>query len=84
MVLTEAINTSPSTRLNLMLIDSDDLSIQRWANKYQIPQQLINNGQITINHGDQNYQALKINKKNTPLLLLAKNGSSSVVDLGRF
>lgn len=84
MVLIEAIENTPATRLNLMLIESDELSIQLWANKHQIPQYLVNKGQITINHGEQNYQALKLKKKTTPLLLLSKNGSSSIVDLGRF
>lgn len=84
MILTEAIENTPDTRLHLMLLDSDDLSIQLWANKHQIPQHLINSGRLTLNHGDLNYQSLKANKKTTPLLLLSKNGSSSVVDLGRF
>lgn len=84
MVLFEAIENTPASSLNLMLIDSDELSIQLWANKHQIPQYLVNSSRITINHGDQNYQALKINKKNTPLLLLSQNGSSNIVDLGRF
>lgn len=84
MILTEAIENTPDTRLHLMLLDSDDLSIQLWANKNQIPQHLINSGRLTLNHGDLNYQSLKANKKNTPLLLLSKNGSSSIVDLGRF
>jgi integrating conjugative element protein (TIGR03759 family) len=84
MVLTEAIQNTPDTRLHLMLIDSDDISIQLWANTYQIPQSLVHSGQITINHGEQNYQALKIIKKTTPLLVLSKNGSSHIVDLGKF
>jgi integrating conjugative element protein (TIGR03759 family) len=84
MTLTEAIESNPTTRLHLMLLDSDDLSIQLWANRHQIPQYLVNSGRLTINHGDQNYHALKISKKNTPLLLLSKNGQSNVVDLGRF
>lgn len=84
MILTEAVENTPDTRLHLMLLDSDDLSIQLWANKNQIPQHLINSGRLTLNHGDLNYQSLKANKKTTPLLLLSKNGSSSVVDLGRF
>lgn len=84
MTLTEAIESTPDTRLHLMLLESDDLTIQLWANKHQIPQYLVNSGRITINHGQQNYQALTVSKKTTPLLLLAKNGSSRVVDLGRF
>lgn len=84
MMLLEAIENTPTTRLNLMLLDSDELSIQLWANKHQIPQHLVNSSQITLNHGSQNYQALKVKKKTTPLLLLSKNGASSIVDLGRF
>ncbi|PJE14676.1 TIGR03759 family integrating conjugative element protein [Legionella sp.] len=84
LILTEAIEKTPNTRLHLMLLDSDDLSIQLWANKNQIPQTMVNRGRITLNHGDLNYQSLKVDKKTTPLLLLSKNGSSSVVDLGRF
>lgn len=84
LVLIDAIESTPETRLNLMFLESDDLTIQQWANKHQIPQSLVNNARITLNHGNLNYQALKINKKATPLLLLANNGHSSVVDLGRF
>lgn len=84
LILTEAIEKTSNTRLHLMLLDSDDLSIQLWANKNQIPQAMVDGGRITLNHGDLNYQSLKVDKKATPLLLLSKNGSSSVVDLGRF
>lgn len=82
LTLTEAIENTPDTRLHLMFLETDDLSIQLWANKNQIPQYLVNSGRISLNHGDLNYQSLK--KKTTPLLLLSKNGSSSIVDLGRF
>ena len=84
MLLIEAIDTTPDTRLNIMLLDSDELSIQLWANQHQIPLTLVNSGRITLNHGDLNYQSLTIPKKTTPLLLLSKNGASRIVDLGRF
>ncbi|KTD04445.1 bile acid beta-glucosidase [Legionella geestiana] len=84
LVLIDAIESTPDTHLHVMLLDSEDLAIQLWANKLQIPQHLVNNARVTLNHGDLNYQALKVNKKSTPLLLLANNGHSSVVDLGRF
>lgn len=84
MLLIEAIDTTPNTRLHVMFLGSDDLSIQLWANQHQVPQSLVSNGRITLNHGDLNYQSLSITKKSTPLLLLSKNGASSVVDLGRF
>ena len=84
MMLLDAIENTPATHLHLMLLDKDELSIQLWANKHQIPQHLVNSSQITLNNGNQNYQALTVKNKATPLLLLSKNGSSSIVDLGRF
>lgn len=84
LMLTEAIEQTPNTRLHLMLLGFDDASVQIWANKHQIPQHLVNSGQISLNHGDLNYQALNVTKKTSPLLLLSKNGQSSIVDLGRF
>lgn len=84
MLLLDAIEITPNTRLHIMLMNSDELSIQLWANQHQIPQALVNTGQITLNHGDLNYQSLSITKKSTPLLLLSKNSTSTIVDLGRF
>ena len=84
MLLLDAIETTPNTRLHIMLLDSDALSIQLWANQHQIPQTLVHSGQITLNHGDLNYQSLTMTQKSTPLFLLSKNGASSIVDLGRF
>lgn len=84
MMLTEALETTPNTQLHLMFLGFNETDIQLWANKHQIPKSLVSNQQITLNHGDLQYQAIKLDKKHTPLLLLSKNGSSSIVDLGRF
>jgi len=84
LTLFDAIANTPNTQLHVMLLDCDDTEIQLWANKNQIPENLVNSGQLTLNHGEQNYKALKVKKKTTPLLLLSKNGESSVVDLGKF
>ena len=84
LLLIEAIENTPNTHLHIMMLNSDDLSMQLWANLHQIPQPLVSAGQITLNHGELNYQALSIPKKPTPLLLLSKNGTSTVIDLGRF
>jgi len=84
LTLFDAIENTPNTQLHIMLIDCDDSEIQLWANKNQIPDHLVNHGLLTLNHGEQNYQALKTTKKTTPLLLLSKNGESNVVDLGKF
>ncbi|MBA2656845.1 MAG: TIGR03759 family integrating conjugative element protein [Tatlockia sp.] len=83
-MLMEAIERTQDSRLHLMFLDMDDLAIQLWANKQQIPQHLVKGGRITLNHGNLNFNSLKIEKKSLPLLILAKNGSSSLVDLGKF
>jgi len=82
--LIEAIQTTSGTTLHLMLMGADEAEIQQWANLNQIPRDLVTQGQMTINHGELSFDALTLPKKSTPLLLLARNGSSSVVDLGRF
>ena len=82
--LIEAINTSANTRLHIMLLECDDIGIQLWANQNQIPKTLVSSGNLTLNHGELSYEALNVAKKKTPLLLLARNGASSVVDLGVF
>lgn len=84
MLLLDAIEITPNTQLHIMLINTDELSIQLWANQHQIPQSLVNTGKITLNHGDLNFHSLNLAQKSTPLLLLSKNGTSTIVDLGRF
>lgn len=82
--LVEAIQTTPNATLHLMLLGVSDADIQQWANLYQIPRELVTQGQLTLNHGELSFEALTLKNKTTPLLLLARNGVSSVVDLGRF
>ncbi|QLZ70964.1 TIGR03759 family integrating conjugative element protein (plasmid) [Legionella sp. PC1000] len=84
LTLMEAINASSNTRLHLMLMGMDDNAVQVWANLNQIPRELVSNGTITLNHGELSFDALNAPKKTTPLLLLARGGASSVVDLGVF
>lgn len=83
-MLYDALENTPNAKLHLMLMDMDDTTIQLWANQHQIPQHLVNSGRISLNHGELNYQSLKLINKTLPLLLLSKNGHSSLVDLGRF
>ncbi|HAU1484951.1 TPA: TIGR03759 family integrating conjugative element protein, partial [Legionella pneumophila] len=82
--LIDAISRTPNTRLNLLFLDMDNSAIQLWANKHQIPIHLVTNQQITLNPGSQQYEGLKLDKKQTPLLLLANGKTSQIVDLGRF
>lgn len=82
--LIDAINRTPNTRLNLLFLDMDNSAIQLWANRHQLPVNLVTNHQITLNPGSQQYEGLKLNKKQTPLLLLANGKMSQVIDLGRF
>lgn len=83
MQLIDAIHRTPNTRLNLLFLDMDNTAIQLWANRHQIPISLVTNQQIILNPGQQQYESLKLDKKQTPLLLLANSKSSQVVDLGR-
>ena len=82
--LIEAIQSTPNTTLHLMLLGANPAGIQQWANLQQIPRELVTQGHITLNQGEFAFEALALKKKTTPLLLLARNGESSVVDLGRF
>lgn len=82
--LIDAINRTPNTRLNMLFLDMDNDAIQLWANKHQIPMNLVTSQQITLNPGQAQYEGLKLGKKQTPLLLLANGKTSQAVDLGRF
>lgn len=82
--LIEAIQSTPNTTLHLMLLGADDTGVQEWANIQQIPRDLVRDSHITLNHGELSFDALTLKNKTTPLLLLARDGASSVVDLGRF
>lgn len=84
LMLIDAINVTADTRLNIMLLDADDTQIQLWANKNQIPREMVDTKKISLNHGELQFESIKTIKKNTPLLLLARKGTSSIVDLGVF
>ena len=83
MTLHELITLTPTAHLNIMLLNSDDAGIQHWANLHQIPHNLVPQ-HISIEQGDIAFNALTLKKKKTPLLLLARNNTSHIVDLGRF
>ncbi|RUQ96243.1 TIGR03759 family integrating conjugative element protein [Legionella septentrionalis] len=82
--LIDAINRTPNTKLNLLFLDMDSNAIQLWANRHQIPIQLVTSQQITLTPGNEQFEGLTLTKKQTPLLLIANGKTSQVVDLGRF
>lgn len=82
--LSEAIKNTANTHLNIMLLGTNDLGIQAWASQHQIPKKMVASNQISLNHGELNFNALQGVNKKTPLLLLARNNTSTIVDLGRF
>ena len=84
MTLDDLIAKTPNTRLHIMLLKTNDLGIQLWANAHQIPQAMVTQGFISLNLGDLNFEALNLKKKKTPLLIMVRHGSSQQVDLGRF
>lgn len=84
MMLIEAITETPGTQLNLLFLDMNDKDIQAWASRHEVPRELVHARRITLNQGVIPYATLSLKHKNTPLLLLAKQGISHPVDLGRF
>lgn len=84
MLLQEAIQETPNTRLHLLLLNMNESEIQAWANRHEVPLEFVHQKRITLSQGLLAYDALSLKKKSTPLLLLAKGNRSTVVDLGRF
>ncbi len=84
MQLVDTITHTPNTTLHLLFIDMDNDAIQLWANRQQLPLSLVTSQKITLSQGNQQYEALTLKKKHTPLLLISHGKSSQVVDLGRF
>lgn len=82
--LSEALKSTVSTHLHIMLLNTNDIGIQTWASRHHIPKEMVASNQISLNHGELNFSALQDVNKKTPLLLLARNNTSTVVDLGRF
>lgn len=80
--LVEAIRTSDSTQFNIFILNGDEESSQTWAMNHSLPLELVNSGRITINTGSLAYNAIKLKDKKTPLMLLSKDGSSKIIDLG--
>lgn len=82
--LSDAVKNTANTHLNIMLLNTNDMGIQAWASQHQIPKEMVASNQISLNHGELNFNALQGVNKKTPLLLLARNHTSTIVDLGRF
>ena len=83
LTLSEAIIQNPGTRLHLMILWADNETIQTMARRFTLSFELVKAGRITLNHGELQYEGLKLADKQTPLLLLSRNAAASVVDLGR-
>lgn len=84
MMLKDAIAQTKDTKLNLMMLDAEALDIQHFATKVGLSHELVKAQRITLNQGDLHYKNLSVVDKKTPLLLLVRNGFSTVVNLGKF
>lgn len=82
--LIDAIQRTPNSQLHVLCVDMDNEAMQRWANQHQLPMLLIAARKLTLNPGQQQFDSLSLQHKKTPLLLLAQEKQSQVVDLGRF
>ena len=81
--LSEAIGQTVDTRLHLMITDASNEDIQLFAHRMGLPHELVLSGRISLNSGRMQYEGLSIENKKTPLLLLARNRASQIVDLGK-
>ena len=80
--LVEAVRTTPNTRLSMYLIDASNVEAQEFANKHSLPYDLVSEGKIKISVGSLEFDGLTIKDKKTPLMVLARDGKSSQVNLG--
>ncbi|MGQ3890139.1 TIGR03759 family integrating conjugative element protein [Legionella sp. CNM-1927-20] len=83
MTLSEAVVQNPGTKLHLLVLEADNRAIQNLAHRAGLSYDAVKSGLITLNHGELQYDSLTLANKQTPLLILARQGVSSVVDLGR-
>ena len=80
------IERNSSLQMNIYFIDSDITKdeITKWAQRQDIPPEMVKNKFITLNFNHGQYAAVNIKTKKTPLLILARNGHSRIIDTGRF
>lgn len=83
--LLTALTIQPTLVLNIYMVGTSiqAATIQSWAKEQSIPVNLVDNKRITLNEGNQQYAALKMDKKPLPLLLLIRKGQALSVDLGQ-
>lgn len=86
--LINSITKNPKIQLNIYFIEDgikeEKEKITQWAKGQNIPFDMVNKKEITLNFGSKQYEELKDIKKKTPILTLIRNGKSRLVDTGRF
>lgn len=85
--LISEIKKNQSLQLNVFFVDKGlkDDEITKWAKSQNIPSDMVNSKRtVTLNHDKGQYEEIKIKNKKTPLLILIRNGQSSVVNISRF
>lgn len=84
--LIKAIEASENTLLVLNCLDCDSTDMQLWANRHNIPKQLVDEGRVRLDLGSLQFEGLSlpVKDKKTPLLVSVMGNHASLVDLGSF
>lgn len=75
----------PSLQINLYFVGKTVTrkAINHWARAQTIDLALVDKGVVTLNFGNERFNALK-EKHKTPLLLLVRDGKTQIINTGRF
>lgn len=82
MTLMDAVVSNPGTKVHLMFLDASTEVIQNLAHGFGISFDAVRSGIVTLNQGDLHFSGIALKDKSTPLLILVREGASSVVYLG--
>lgn len=80
--LIDAVHATSSSTLIIYLVDAELEDAQLWANNNGLPIEMVKTKRIIIKVGSQNLRALGLKSKQTPALLLSRQGQSKFIKLG--
>ena len=73
------------SQLNIFFTDTPgDEKIQAWGRAHSLPLSLVKEHIITLNNSLGQYNKFKKDSGGQPILILLRNGKSTIIDLGRF
>jgi integrating conjugative element protein (TIGR03759 family) len=80
--LLDAVKQATGSKIIIYLVDAENEEAQIWANKNAISLDMVRKQKIIIKIGPDNFNALGISERKTPLLLLSRGGQSKIMSFG--